>query len=224
MHIEPGIVDGAKMALSYGTAAAAGLYTLKLAVKEIKQYNPISFAVKALLASIAIFICFEILPHAPAGVSEVHFILGTTVMLFFGAAAAAVGLALGLMLQGIFFAPSDLPMLMVNVTTLLFPLFAMHEVARRIIPQDKAYVDLAYQDVLKLSAIYQGGIVAWVAFWAFYGQGMTVFSDVSTFAIAYLVVIMVEPIFDLGVLYVAKTMKNADKMTMMFTSRLHHPA
>ena len=37
MHIEPGVVDGAKMILSYGTAAAAGGLSLKLIAEEIKN-------------------------------------------------------------------------------------------------------------------------------------------------------------------------------------------
>ena len=36
MHIEPGIVDGTKIALSYATAAATGGYTLKLAAETLR--------------------------------------------------------------------------------------------------------------------------------------------------------------------------------------------
>jgi ABC-type Co2+ transport system permease subunit len=39
------------------------------------------------------------------GVSEVHLILGTTLLLIFGAAPAAIGLAAGLLVQSLFFAP-----------------------------------------------------------------------------------------------------------------------
>ncbi|PRC44272.1 cobalt transporter, partial [Mycobacterium sp. ITM-2017-0098] len=34
MHIEPGIVDGAKIALSYATASGAGAYALSVAWKH----------------------------------------------------------------------------------------------------------------------------------------------------------------------------------------------
>ena len=114
-------------------------------------------------------------------------------------------------------------MFAVNVTTLLVPLFVMHALARKIIPQDKAYIDLKYSDVLKLSAIYQGGIVAWVAFWAFYGQGATIASDVFTFGSAYMLVILIEPIADLGVLYLAKSSK-AMKNSSLFVNRLYKAA
>ena len=47
-----------------------------------------------------------VLPHFPVGVSEVHFILGSTLFLLFGAAPAAIGLALGLLIQGCSSRPS----------------------------------------------------------------------------------------------------------------------
>ncbi len=225
MHIEPGIVDGAKMAFAYVTAAGAAGYTAKLALKDLKDHTIGSFAVRTALATIGTFIFFEVLPHFPVGVSEVHFILGTTLFLLMGAAPAALGLALGLLVQGTFFAPSDLPMFFVNVTTLLVPLFAISALAQRFIPEQKAYVDLAYADVFKLSAMYQGGVVAWVAFWAFYGQGVgaETFQSVLTFGAAYMLVVIIEPIADLAVLAGAKAMR-AHKATGLFTQRLFNAA
>lgn len=223
MHIEPGVVDGAKMILSYGTAAAAGGLSLKLIAEDLKQHNPLSFALRAVLAAIGTFICFELLPTTPVGVSEVHLILGTTLMLILGAGPSALGLAAGLMIQGLFFAPSDLAMFTVNVTTLLFPLFLIATLAKRIIPAGKAFVDLGYGDVLKLSAAYQGGIIAWVAFWAFYGQGVGVISDVAVFGAAYMLVIVVEPLVDLAALAGAKALRRF-KDSGLFAHRLHHAA
>ncbi len=223
MHIEPGVVDGAKMILSYGTAAAAGGISLKLIADDLKSHNVLSIAMRSVLAAIGTFICFEVLPHFAVGVSEVHMILGTTLLLILGAGPAALGLALGLLIQGMFFAPSDMAMFTVNVTTLLFPLFLIHMVAKRAIPATKAYVDLRYTDVLKLSVAYQGGIVAWVAFWAFYGQGIGVMSDVATFGAAYMLVVLIEPLADLGALALAKMLRRY-KDTGVFVNRLHHAA
>lgn len=223
MHIEPGVVDGAKMILSYGTAAAAGGLSLKLIADDLKQHNVLSFALRSVLAAIGTFICFEVLPTTPMGVSEVHLILGTTLMLILGAGPSALGLAAGLLIQGLFFAPSDLAMFTVNVTTLLFPLFLIATLAKRIIPAERAYVDLGYADVLKLSAAYQGGIIAWVAFWAFYGQGVGVASDVMVFGAAYLLVIVVEPLVDLAALAGAKGLR-AYRNSGLFVNRLHHAA
>lgn len=210
MHIEPGVVDGAKMAFAYATAAGAGAYTLALTKAEIDRSSVISVALRSLLAAIGVFIFFEVLPHFAVGVSEVHFILGSTLFLLLGAAPAAIGLAAGLLIQGMFFAPSDLPMYFVNVTTLLVPLFAVSGLARRVLPAGTAYVDLRYADVLKLSAAYQAGVVAWVAFWAFYGQGVTAetFQSVTTFGAAYLMVILIEPLADLAALAGAKALRD----------------
>ena len=223
MHIEPGVVDGAKMVLSYGTAAAAGGVALKLIADDLKQHNVLSFAMRSVLAAMGTFICFEVLPHMPVGVSEVHLILGTTLLLILGAGPAALGLAGGLLMQSLFFAPTDLPMYTVNVTTLLFPLFLIHMVAGRIIPGGKAYVDLGYAEVLKLSAAYQGGIVAWVAFWAFYGEGVSALGGVVSFGAAYMLVVLIEPLADLGALALAKAMRG-HKDSGLFVNRLHNAA
>ncbi|WP_300010332.1 energy-coupling factor ABC transporter permease [uncultured Roseobacter sp.] len=225
MHIEPGVVDGAKMAFAYATAAGAAGYTAKLAFEDLKSHNAASFALRTVMATVGTFIFFEVLPHFAVGVSEVHFILGTTLFLLMGAAPAALGLALGLLVQGAFFAPSDLPMFFVNVTTLLVPLFAISALANRFIPRDKAYVDLAYADVFKLSAMYQGGVVAWVAFWAFYGQGIgaETAQSVLTFGAAYMLVVLIEPIADLAVLAGAKALRSG-KLSGLFTARLYNAA
>ena len=108
MHIEPGVVDGAKMVLAYGTAAAAGGYSLKLAADDLKSHSAISFGVRSVLAVVAVFLFFEVFPHFAVGISEVHFILGTTILLLLGAGPAAVGLTGGLLIQGMFFAPTDI--------------------------------------------------------------------------------------------------------------------
>lgn len=217
MHIEPGVVDGAKMALAYTTAAGAAAYTVKLALADLAKTNTASVALRSLGATAAVFIFFEVLPHFPVGISEVHFILGTTILLLMGAAPAAIGLALGLLIQGSLFAPTDLPMYFVNITTLLVPLFAIHALAARMIPQDKAYVDLSYGEVLKLSGVYQGGIVAWVAFWAFYGNGIgaETWQSVWTFGAAYMLVVLIEPVADLAALAAAKTLRGTKGASFM---------
>lgn len=209
MHMEPGIVDGAKIVLSYATAGTAALYGAKLAVDAVRQDGPGAFVVRSAIASGLVFSFFEVLPHVPVGISEVHLILGSTLLLLFGVAPAAIGLAAGLAIQGLFFAPYDLPQYFMNVTTLLVPLFAIEAVARRIIPARTAYVDLGYAQVAKLSFTYQGGIVAWVAFWAFYGQGFgaETLASVGSFGAAYMLVVLVEPLVDLGVLAAAKTLR-----------------
>ncbi len=209
MHIEPGLVDGAKIALSYATAAAAGGTALYHIAKATRQSGIASVAARAVIATIGVFIFFEVMPHFAIGISEVHFILGSTLFLILGAGPAAIGLAAGLLIQGLFFAPFDLPQYGMNLTTLLVPLFALHALAKRIIAPGTAYVDLKYSQVLALSTVYQGGVVAWVAFWAVYGAGFGAenLAAIGTFGVAYMAVVLIEPLADLAVLGLAKAIK-----------------
>jgi hypothetical protein len=203
MHIEPGIVDGTKIVLSYATAAAAAGYALKLAAQTVREQGSASFAMRAGTTTALVFAFFEML----------------------GAAPAAFGLALGLLLQGLFFVPSDLPQYGMNVTTLLVPLFAIGALADRIVTRDTAYVDLMYRQALSLSTAYQAGIVAWVAFWAIYGRGLGAdnLSSIATFGASYALVIFVEPLVDLGVLAMAKSLRGVFDGALV-TRRLHHAA
>ncbi|MDN6884280.1 energy-coupling factor ABC transporter permease [Variovorax sp. CAN2819] len=206
MHIEPGLVDGSKIFLSYATAAAALAYTGKVAFQMLMKDGPAALVLRSVIAVALVFCFFEVFPHHPVGVSEVHLILGTTLLLVFGLAPAAIGLAGGLLVQGLFFEPQDIPQYGMNVTTLLVPLFATSALARRIIPEKLAYVDIDYQQAFKLSLAYQGGIVVWVGFWALYGRGAGVenLSQIASFGAAYMTVVLVEPLVDLGVLAAAK--------------------
>ena len=221
MHIEPGLVDGAKIVLSYATAAAAGGTALYHIARASRESGIASVAVRALVATVGVFVFFEVLPHFPVGVSEVHFILGSSLFLILGAGPAAIGLALGLLVQGMFFAPFDLPQYGMNLTTLLVPLFALHEVAKRVIAPGTAYVDLAYKQVLALSTVYQGGVVAWVAFWAIYGAGFGAanLAAVGTFGLAYMAVVLIEPIADLAILGLAKALRGQN--SAFVTPRLY---
>jgi ABC-type Co2+ transport system permease subunit len=225
MHIEPGIVDGAKMVLGYVTATGAIGYSAKLALDTVKRDGVAPLAVRALIAATLVFSFFEILPHFPVGVSEVHFILGSTLFLLLGAGPAAIGLALGLLVQGLFFAPADLPQYGMNVTSILVPLLLVDALARRVIPANTAYKDVSYGHALKLSTAYQGGVVAWVAFWAVYGSGIGAdnLAQVASFGAAYMSVVIVEPLLDLAILAVAKSLHQlAD--SKVFQSRLYHTA
>jgi ABC-type Co2+ transport system permease subunit len=223
VHIEPGVVDGAKIVLSYATALAAFGFSAKASIDMIKKNGLMSLIGRSALTTVFVFIFFQVMPHLAVGVSEVHFILGSTLFLMFGPAAASIGLLSGLLMQGLFFAPIDLPQYGMNVTTLLLPLFAMSVVARRIISNNTAYVDISYKQALKLSLTYQGGIVAWVAFWAFYGQGFGAenMASVATFGLAYMSVVLLEPVLDLAVLAGAKSL-NRIKNSSLFEARLFH--
>ena len=225
MHIEPGLVAEGKIWLSYATAAGAGAYTLKLAWSAIGDRGVASLAVRSVCATALVFMFFEVLPHYPVGVSEVHLILGSTLFLILGAAPAAIGLGLGLLIQGLFFAPFDLPQYGMNVTTLIVPLLAVKAVATRVVAADTPYVELKYWQALTLSTTYQAGIVAWVAFWALYGQGLTMANASAIFAFggAYMLVIVLEPLVDLAVLAGAKAI-NGLRRSRFLEPRLYAAA
>lgn len=226
MHIEPGVVDGAKIALSYATAAGGFAMAGKLAHNDVRNNGGVApLVLRSLIATALVFSFFEVFPHHPVGVSEVHLILGSTLLLLFGAGAASIGLAAGLLIQGLFFAPFDLPQYGMNVTTLLVPLWGISLLAKRIVPDATPYVDLKYSQALALSTAYQGGIVAWVAFWAFYGHGFTAetMTEVASFGAAYMTVIIVEPLADLAVLAVAKALRRQSQGPL-FNIRLHQGA
>jgi len=154
----------------------------------------------------------------------VHLILGTTIFLIFGIAPAMVGLALGLLIQGIFFAPFDLPQYGINVTTLLASMMLLHFASKKIIPAKLAYKDISYTQLLKMSIIWEGSIVSWVAFWAFYGQGFGAenINNVLAFGSSYMLVVMLEPLIDLAVLSLVKAFYKDQDCNILFDKRLNN--
>jgi ABC-type Co2+ transport system permease subunit len=225
MHIEPGLVTGAKLLIGYTTAAAALTQTARLALGEAGRRGAPSLVARSAITTALVLGFFQLLPHHPVGVSEVHLILGSTLFLLFGAAPAAIGLALGLLIQGLAFAPFDLPQYGMNVSTLLFPLFAGGAVARRIIAPQTPYVDLRYGQALKLSLAYQGGVVGWVAFWALLGGGASAanLAAILSFGGAYMLVVLIEPLADLAVLAAAKSGRRLQGSALL-GERLHRAA
>jgi Cobalt uptake substrate-specific transmembrane region len=225
MHISPHVVEGAKIVLSYVTAAGAMAFGARTALEAVRTQGGASLLARTGMATAAVFAFFQILPHYPVGVSEVHLILGSTLFLTLGMAPAALGLALGLLIQGLFFAQFDLPQYGMNVTTLLVPLFGLHLVAKRLIAPGTAYVDLRYGQALALSTAYQGGIVTWVAFWAIYGQGFDAanIAAVTGFGAAYMLVVVLEPLVDLAVLAGAKSARGL-RGSGLVTPRLFNAA
>ena len=221
MHIEPGVVDGAKILLSIGTASVAFALTAKAAIDMLRSDGFSALVTRSFIATFLVFCSFEVLWHHPVGVSEVHLIMGSTLFLLFGAAPTALGLALGLLIQGVFFAPTDLPQLGMNLTSLLLPLFAMGGIAKRLIAPSTPYVDLTYRQTLKLSLVFQGGVVAWVVFWSVYGQGLSIpaMASILSFGSAYAGVIVLESCLDVCLLAGAKRIRQVQDVNF-FNSRL----
>lgn len=221
MHIEAGVVLGTKMILSYATAVGVVGMTAKLALENIKENGALALSLKSLLATIAVFIFFQVFPHFAVGISEVHLILGTTIFLVFGVAPALIGLALGLLLQGLFFAPFDLPQYGINITTLMASMLILNVAVSKIIPKGVAYKDITYTQMLKMSVVWQSAIISWVAFWAFYGQGFGAenLTAVSSFAGAYILVVLIEPLIDLAILSAVKSY-HSNRCNLFFDKKL----
>lgn len=225
MHIEPGLVVGSKAAIGLLTASVSLGWTAWRAAQDARRQGALSLVLRSLLATAAVFCFFELLPHHPVGVSEVHLILGSSLLLVLGVAPAALGLAGGLLVQGLFFAPADLPQYGMNVTTLLVPLALTHALAGRLIPRQTAHVDLGYAQTLRLSLAYQGGIVAWVAFWALVGRGVSADNlvQIASFGSAYMSVVLLEPLADLGLLALARSARRL-RASSLVEPRLYHAA
>ena len=225
VHIEPGIVEGTKIVLSYGTAGGAGLYGLHAVWQSIRDRGLSPLLLRTLATTALVVTFFQVFPHIRVGISEVHLILGSTLFLLFGAAPAAAGLAAGLLIQGLLFAPSDLPQYGMNITTLLVPLFGLQYLANRVIAPNTPYVQLRYRQALALSTTFQAGIVTWVGFWALYGQGFTAqtVASIASFGAAYLAVIVIEPLLDLSVLAAAKSLKQFRDSSLL-QPRVFNPA
>ena len=142
MHIEPGLVDGAKLTLSYATAAAAGGYAVKLASETVREQGIASFA------------CARPWPrHWSSHSSSCFRIFGSAYPRCISSSAQRCSLSSArrrrpagwhsdFLLKGCSSSPPDLPQYGMNVTTLLVPLFAICALADRIIPGNTAYVDL----------------------------------------------------------------------------------
>lgn len=226
MHIEPGVVEGSKILLSYATAAGAFGLLAKMAFNAARaDGGAFALAIRSAITACLVLCFFEVFPHHAVGVSEVHLILGSTLLLMFGAGASAIGLAAGLLIQGLLFASFDLPQYGMNVTTLLVPLWAIDQLAKRIIPARTPYVETSYKQALALSVTYQGGIVAWVGFWALYGHGFggENVANILSFGAAYMTVVLLEPLIDLAVLAGAKSLSRISR-GIAFNRRLHQAA
>ena len=226
MHIQPGVVDGAKIALSYVTAAGSAALTIRMARDTVMQDGGArALVLRSIATTLLVLFFFQILPHYAVGISEVHFIFGATLYLVFGGGPAAIGLALGLLVQGLLFQPQDLPQYFMNMTTLVVPLYIVTRLVQKLVPAHAPYVGLRLWQALALAAAYQGGIILLVAFWAVYGQGFGAenLNRIGIFMANYLVVIIVEPAVTMAALALAKLLDPMATGHPLFYNRLHHP-
>jgi len=197
MHIEPGFISAAKVLGANAAAASLLAIYLKRLVK-----SPFEVA-KALIAAV-FFSVFMQSFHAPVGPSELHFIGAISIYMTLGFVPTIFGFAAGLVLQGLVFDPTDIPHLAVNSLSLILPLIATHKLAGKKLFSEGVKARLSWKSIVKLDAIYYGGVTAMVGFWLMMGETATPFSSWLAFAASYLAIVAVEPFITLMTL---KTLK-----------------
>jgi len=66
MHIEPGVVEGAKMILAYATGTAALLYTARMSQKIVTGDGGMkALALRGAITTALVLAFFQVLPHFP---------------------------------------------------------------------------------------------------------------------------------------------------------------
>ncbi|MEF8723123.1 MAG: energy-coupling factor ABC transporter permease [Candidatus Accumulibacter phosphatis] len=197
MHIEPGIIVQAKVALANVSALGlVGYYAKDLLRKPAD-------IVRTLLAAL-FFSLFMQGFHVNVGPSELHFVGAMAIYLTLGFLPALLGFALGLLLQGLLFEPLDLPHLAVNSLSLIVPLIAVHySIGRQLRAATEGRV-VSWAAIAKLDAMYYAGVTAMVGFWLLAAEVATPLAAWASFASSYLLVVIGEPLFTLAVVRLLK--------------------
>jgi len=211
MHIEPGFISAAKV--MGANAAIIGLLAVYL--KRLIRH-PFDI-LKCLLAAV-FFSVFMQSFHISVGPSELHFIGAMSIYLTLGFIPTIFGFAVGLLLQGILFEPTDLPHLAVNSLSLIVPLIGVHYAAGRRLFDDSFKKRLSWSAILKLDGIYYAGVTSMVGFWLFIGEVETPFSAWLSFATSYLAVVAVEPFITLLTIKVLKRHETAPTVKRLFVT------
>ena len=181
MHIEPGYINAAKIVAANVTAIALlGSQSLQL----IKQPQLI---VRTLLAAVFFTVCMQAF-HMPVGPSELHFLGAIPIYLTLGFVPALLGFALGLLVQGLLFAPTDLVHLGINTLSLAVPLCLVHAAF------GKKLATLDMKTIVKLDAVYYSGVTLMVGFWLAVGEVATPLAAWATFAASYASIVIAEPL------------------------------
>ncbi len=187
MHIQPGIIPQAKV--MYANLAAVGVLGF-YARRLIRQPFDI---IKASLAAVFFSIFMQGF-HMNVGPSELHFIGAMGIYLTLGFVPTLFGFAIGLLLQGVIFEPTDLPYLAVNSLSLIVPLITVHFSTGKKLFDRSLDKRLSWSTILKLDGIYYAGVTSMVGFWLLFSDVATPFSAWLTFASSYLMVVACEPV------------------------------
>lgn len=191
MHIEPGFVSPAKVAIANAGAITVFAWGCKEQIKEFlgKPWVPL----KSLLAA-GFFSLFMQAFHMPVGPSELHFVGAMAMYLTLGFTPTLLGFAIGLLFQGLLFEPGDLYHLGVNSLSLMAPLVAVHYAAGKRYFDQTVAARLSWARIVKLDAMYYAGVTGMVGFWLMIGEVATPFTAWASFASSYLALVVCEPL------------------------------
>ena len=201
MHIEPGIIAPAKVALANVAAAGVVAYYARDLLKRPADI------VRAALAALFFSLFMQGL-HVKVGPSELHFVGAMAIYLTLGFLPTLLGFAAGLLLQGLLFEPMDLPHLAVNSLSLIVPLIAVHYSAGRQLRAALAGRVVSWGAIVKLDAMYYAGVTAMVGFWLLAAEVATPLAAWAAFASSYLLIVICEPLFTLAVVRLLKRHEN----------------
>jgi ABC-type Co2+ transport system permease subunit len=195
MHIEPGFVSPAKVLMADTAAAGLIAWGVKEQLKTVlrEPWAPLKTVAAALFFSL-----FMESFHANVGPSELHFVGAMAMYLTLGFVPTLLGFAVGLLLQGLVFQPTDLMHLGVNSLSLMLPLVMTHAIAGSRLFDRGLGERVGLARILKLDALYYGGVTAMVGFWLMIGDTATPFASWASFAVSYLAVVALEPVVTWG--------------------------
>jgi len=198
MHIQPGILNGVTLAYANETALATVAGFIPAVLKRPQ------LVVRTLLAALFFSVLMEIF-HLPVGASELHLVGASTIYFLFGFLPTLLGFALGLLLQGMLFEPQDLLHLGVNALSLMLPLIATHAViGRKFLAKRGDQTSLNWREVVRFDGMYYAGVVAMVGFWLLQGNVVTPLAQWGSFALAYLPLVLLEPLLTVALVQVIK--------------------
>ena len=195
MHIEPGYVQPAKIAMANAGAVGLALWAAKEQIKDWAK-APWTF-VKTGVAALA-FTVFMQSFSAPVGPSELHFVGAMAMYLTLGFLPTLLGFAIGLTLQGLLFSPWDLVHLGVNSLSLMAPLLVVHVTMGKALFDKNLKRRLNFATMVKLDAVYYTGVTSMVGFWLLLSGTETALTSWLAFAASYLVVVAAEPLLTYG--------------------------
>lgn len=193
MHIEPGVLSSVKLAYANQTAFITTSAFLPSLLRKPEKI------IRTGLAALFFSILMQLF-HAPIGASELHLIGASTIYCLFGFIPTLLGFALGLLLQGLAFEPTDLIHLGVNALSLMLPLISAHAlIGRRFIDSSRAErAPLTWRSVAGFDSIFYGGVVTMVGFWLLNSSASTPLAQWGWFALAYLPLVLLEPLLTLA--------------------------